>query len=143
MINKSGKASTEVSLLEFPRHLDPRGNLAVIEEMEGVPFKIKRVHWIYDVPGGGLREGHCYRDNHELIIALSGSFDVVVTTPGGTSTYSLNRSYKGLYLPPMTWRELVNFSTNSVALVLSSEPYSDEDYVIDYEEYRKYVENGI
>lgn len=119
----------EVRLKELPRHLDPRGNLSVLEEMRDVPFKIERVHWIYDVPGGGERWGHAYRTNAEMIIALSGSFDVTVTDKDGERDYNLNRSYKCLYIPPKTWRKLTNFSTNAVALVLSSQPYDENDYI--------------
>lgn len=117
-------------IIELPQHFDPRGNLAVIEECDSVPFKIERVHWIYDVPGGGLREGHAYRRNEEFIIALSGSFDVNLRTAEGMERYSLNRSYFGLYVPPMTWRELTNFSTNAVVLVLSSTKYDENDYIL-------------
>lgn len=119
----------EVRLIELPRHLDPRGNLAVAEELAQVPFKIERVHWIYDVPGGGERWGHAYRTNAELIVALSGSFDVAVENGGSPRTFTLNRSYIGLYVPPLTWRSLCNFSTNAVALVLSSQPYDENDYI--------------
>lgn len=122
-------------VIELPRYLDPRGNLAVIEELCDIPFKIERCHWIYDVPGGGGREGHAYHRNSELIVALSGSFDVLVTDADGTRSYTLNRTYLGLYLPPMTWRELTNFSTNAVVLVLSSTPYDESDYIIEKDNY--------
>lgn len=124
-------------IIEFPQFLDPRGNLAVIEEIDTIPFKIERVHWIYDVPGGGGREGHAYHRNRELIVALSGSFDVLVSDGNKSETFTLNRSYHGLYLPQMTWRELTNFSTNSVVLVLSSTPYDDDDYITDFNLYKK------
>jgi len=132
----------EFRLVELPRFLDQRGNLAVIEQFREIPFKIERCHWIYDVPGGGGREGHAYHENEELIIALSGSFDVVVRHSGGNETVTLNRSYVGLYLPRLTWRELTNFSTNAVVLVLSSKPYSDADYILDYDMYLKLRNNG-
>lgn len=122
-------------IIELPRFLDPRGNLAVIEECRTIPFKIERCHWIYDVPGGGGREGHAYHENEELIVALSGSFDVVTRLHDSAETVTLNRSYLGLYVPRMTWRELTNFSTNAVVLVLSSRPYSDSDYILDYQQY--------
>ncbi len=122
-----------VQLIELPRHLDPRGNLSVLEELREVPFKIERVHWIYDVPGGGERWGHAYRTNSEIIIALSGSFDVTVTEREGDTTYHLNRSYMCLLVPPMTWRKMSNFSTNAVALVLSSKPYDENDYIYEKE----------
>lgn len=122
-------------LIELQRHLDPRGNLAIIEEMEHVPFKIKRVHWIYDVPGGGERWGHAYRRNSEFIVAISGSFDVIVDSGDTRETFTLNRSYIGLSLPAGLWRKLDNFSTNAVAVVLSSEPYDESDYMEDFEQY--------
>ena len=127
--------STGPYLIELPRHLDPRGNLAVIEENRNIPFKIGRCHWIYDVPGGGDREGHAYKRNREFIIALSGSFDVVVNSGDKEETFTLNRSYIGLYLPPLTWRELTNFSTNAVAVIISSESYNEDDYILDMNEY--------
>lgn len=124
---------TTPRIIELPRFLDPRGNLAVIEECDAIPFAIERCHWIYDVPGGGGREGHAYRRNEEFIVALSGSFDVLYRTAEGEERVTLNRSYMGLYIPAMTWRELTNFSTNAVVLVLSSTPYDENDYIFDYE----------
>lgn len=118
-------------LIELTRHLDPRGNLAVIEECRDVPFAIERCHWIYDVPGGGEREGHAYRKNREFIVAVNGSFDVTVRVGGVSETFTLNRAYIGLYIPAGVWRELSNFSTNAVAVVLSSEPYDENDYIFD------------
>ncbi|MCB0495449.1 MAG: FdtA/QdtA family cupin domain-containing protein [Cyclobacteriaceae bacterium] len=121
---------TKPILLEFPKIKDPRGNLTFLQSPEQVPFAIERVFWTYDVPGGEQRGGHAYKTQMEIIIALSGSFDVVVTHRNGTSTkYHLNRSYYGLYLPPLTWRHMENFSTNSLSLHLSSQKYSAEDYV--------------
>ena len=128
---------SEPTIIELPQYLDPRGNLGVIEECQDIPFKIERCHWIYDVPGGGGREGHAYRDNEEFIVALSGSFDVVTNDGDEEKTFTLNRTYNGLYIPKMTWRELTNFSTNSVVLVLSSKPYDESDYIIDFDEYRR------
>lgn len=124
-------------IIELPQFFDPRGNLAVIEECADIPFAIERCHWIYDVPGGGGREGHAYRSNEEFIVALSGSFDVHVNDGSHEETFTLNRTYRGLYLPPMTWRELTNFSTNSVVLVLSSKPYDESDYITRFDEYLK------
>ena len=115
-------------IIELPKILDERGNLSFIEECNHVPFKIARVYWVYDVPGGQRRDGHAYRRNQELIGALSGSFDVQL---GSGEVYSLNRSYYGLYVPAGTWRELKNFSTNSLAMILASEPYNPDDYVYD------------
>lgn len=128
-------------LIELPRFLDPRGNLAVIEECDDIPFAIARCHWIYDVPGGGGREGHAYYRNREFIIALSGSFDVKVTDSKGEITYTLNRAYQGLYLPAMTWRELTNFSTNAVVVIVSSTPYDETDYILDKDVYLKLLSN--
>lgn len=125
----------KVRLIHLPQFLDPRGNLSVIEERGDIPFKIERCHWIYDVPGGGAREGHAYKCNREFVVALSGSFTVVVKDRKGTSRYTLARSYQGLYIPAMTWREFVDFSTNTVVLVLSSTQYDESDYILDYEEY--------
>lgn len=115
-------------IIELPKILDERGNLSFIEELHHIPFKIARVYWVYDVPGGCGRAGHSFRRNCELIVALSGSFDVELE-PG--NVVSLNRSYYGLYVPAGTRRELKNFSTNSLALILASEPYDAEDYVYD------------
>ena len=123
-------------IIELPRHLDPRGNLAVIEECKEIPFKIERCHWIYDAPGGGGREGHAYHRNREFIVALSGSFDVIVYDGESSMRYSLNRSYLGLYLPAGFWRELTNFSTNAVVLVLSSEKYDESDYILDLQQFK-------
>lgn len=123
-------------ILTFPKIEDPRGNLSFLQHPQQLPFEPRRVFWIYDVPGGEMRHGHAFRRQHELIIALSGSFDVVVSNPDGTEdVYRLARSYLGLYLPHMTWRRLDNFSTNSVALVISSELYSPDDYIEDFADY--------
>ena len=128
-------------LIQFPKITDPRGNLSVIEEMSHTPFIIKRVYWVYDVPGGETRGGHAYRENEEVIVALSGSFDVLLDDgKGGRQQISLNRSYYGLFVPKGTWRELTNFSTNSLALILSSTEYTTEDYIRDYEQFRKEVD---
>jgi oxalate decarboxylase/phosphoglucose isomerase-like protein (cupin superfamily) len=116
---------------------DPRGNLSFIQNGAAcLPFDIARAYWIYDVPGGRERHPHALRTTAELIVALSGSFDVVITTPGGEQKrFHMARSYYGLYLPPMTWRGLDNFSTNSVAMVLSSTTYDPADYIEDFHEY--------
>lgn len=119
-------------IISLFKHLDRRGNLSVIEEIKDVPFKIKRSYWIYDVPGGEVRGGHAYRDNQEFIIALSGSFDVVIDDGVKIDAYSLNRSYYGLYVPKGFWRQMRNFSTNSLALVLASTSYNPSDYIYDY-----------
>lgn len=127
----------EPKVLELARHFDPRGNLSVIEELKDIPFKIERTYWIYDVPGGEKRGGHAYKENQEFIVALSGSFDVVLDDGKEKQTFSLNRSYNGLYVPKGMWREMENFSTNSLALVLSSTKYDPDDYIRDYQEFLK------
>ena len=126
-------------IIELPKISDPRGNLSVIEEIKDIPFKIERTYWIYDVPGGESRGGHAYKENQELIVALSGSFDVVLDDGREKMVFSLNRSYNGLYVPKGMWREMENFSTNSLALVLSSTKYDQEDYIRDYDEFLKYA----
>lgn len=127
----------EVRLIELPKIGDRRGNLSVIEEKNHIPFKVERSFWIYDVPGGESRGGHAYRTTEEFIVALSGSFDVVLDDGKERKTFSLNRSYYGLYVPKMMWREMTNFSTNSVALVLSSTKYDAADYIRDFEQFKK------
>jgi len=130
--------TTTVQLINLPKLLDPRGNLSFIEEENHVPFKIERVYWIYDVPGGEVRGGHAFKEQQELIVALSGSFDVVVDDGLQKQKYSLNRSYVGLYIPAGLWRVMENFSTNSVAMVLSSTAYSEKDYIRSYDEFLKF-----
>jgi oxalate decarboxylase/phosphoglucose isomerase-like protein (cupin superfamily) len=126
-------------IIELPKIADPRGNLSVIEELKDIPFKIERTYWIYDVPGGECRGGHAYKENQEFIVALSGSFDVILDDGKEKMKYSLNRSYNGLYVPKGMWREMENFSTNSLALVLSSTKYDVDDYIRDYEEFLKFA----
>jgi hypothetical protein len=130
-------ASESCKIIDLPKIIDPRGNLTFIEGGRHVPFRIRRAFWIYDVPGGEMRGGHAYRRNRELIIAVSGSFEVEVDNGITTSRHLLNRSYFGLYLPPLHWRSLVNFSTSSLCLVLASEEYDEADYLRDHEEFRK------
>jgi uncharacterized RmlC-like cupin family protein len=113
----------------LPKIPDRRGNLTFIESDRHIPFSIQRVHWIYDVPGGESRGGHAYKENQEFIIALSGSFDVIINDGHEEKTFHLNRSYYGLYIPAMIWREMENFSTNSLALVISSTKYNVDDYI--------------
>lgn len=125
-----------IKLIQLPKFLDARGNLSFIEEFKHIPFKIERTYWIYDVPGGESRGGHAYKENQEFIVALSGSFDVILDDGHERRTYSLNRSYYGLYVPKGIWREMDNFSTNSLALVLSSTPYNPEDYIYDYQQFK-------
>lgn len=126
----------DCKIINLPKITDPRGNLSVIEQIKQIPFVIKRVHWIYDVPGGLDRGGHAYKETEEFIVALSGSFDVVVDDGENKKIYQLNRSYSGLYVPKGIWRTMTNFSTNSLALVLSSTEYDENDYVSDYKEYK-------
>lgn len=125
-------------IINLPKIEDPRGNLSIIEEDKNIPFKIERTYWIYDVPGGEKRGGHAFKEQREFIVALSGSFDVIVDNGKEQQTFSLNRSYYGLYLPAGFWRQMLNFSTNSLALVLSSTSFSEDDYIRDYEEYQNF-----
>lgn len=135
-----------VEIIDLPKILDKRGNLSIIEEFKDIPFKIKRSYWIYDVPGGEMRGGHAYKRNQEFIVALSGSFDVVLDDGECEKTFSLNRSYYGIYVPQGIWRKMQNFSTNALALVLSSTIYDPNDYILDYTEfihYKKDIYDGI
>ena len=125
------------NIIQLPKNLDRRRNLSVVEEITNIPFEIKRTYWIYDVPGGAVRGGHAYRNNEEFIVALSGSFDVVLDNGLSRTTYSLNRSYYGLYIPKGVWRQMVNFSTNSLALIFASIPFDPSDYVYDYEHFKE------
>lgn len=129
-------------IIQLPKISDPRGNLSVIEEFKDIPFKIERTYWIYDVPGGEQRGGHAYRENQEFIVAMSGSFDVVLDDGKEKQTFHLNRSYYGLFVPKGLWREMDNFSTNSLALVLSSTKYDVNDYIRDYEEFKRYKDEN-
>lgn len=129
-------------IIELARHFDPRGNLSVIEEFKDIPFKIERTYWIYDVPGGECRGGHAYKENKEFIVALSGSFDVVIDDGNEKNTFTLNRSYYGLYVPKGLWREMENFSTNSLALILSSTDYNANDYIRDYDVFVNLKKDG-
>ena len=124
-------------LIALPKILDKRGNLSFIESLQHIPFEIKRAHWIYDVPGGQTRGGHAYIETQEFIVAMSGSFDVILHESDGNKTISLNRSYYGLYVPAGTWRELCNFSSNSLALVLSSTYFDVADYIDNYNVYQR------
>ena len=133
--------------MEQPRKIklfkatDPRGNLSVIEELKDIPFKIERTYWIYDVPGGETRGGHAYKENQEFIVALSGSFDVVLDNGKEKKVFSLNRSYYGLFIPSGVWRVVENFSTNSLALVLASTRYDAGDYIRNYQDYLRFRGN--
>ena len=127
----------QAEIIQLPKIADPRGNLTFVEGSNHVPFDIKRVYWIYDVPGGETRGGHAFKEQDELIISLSGSFDVVVDNGSSIEKFSLNRSYYGLYVPAGMWRHMENFSTNSLALVLASTVFNSQDYIRNYDEFRK------
>lgn len=129
-------------ILELPKFLDARGNLSFAEQNNHIPFEIKRTYWIYDVPGGEDRGGHAFKENQEVVIALSGAFDVVVDDGVNKKTFTLNRSYYGLYIPKGLWRTMENFSTNSFALEFGSIHYNEHDYIRDYDEYLKMKRDG-
>ena len=131
----------DVKIIELPRFNDPRGNLSFVEQNNHIPFAIKRTYWIYDVPGGEQRGGHAYCNTQEFIIAISGSFDVVVDDGKNKKTFSLNRSYYGLYIPKGLWRSMENFSTNSLALEFADTKYDKKDYVVDYKQFKKMKAN--
>lgn len=129
----------KAQIIDLPKFLDQRGNLSFIEEFKHIPFKIEREYWIYDVPGGESRGGHAYKRNEEFIVALSGGVDITIDDGVESSIFTLNRSYYGLYVPKGCWREMKNFSTNSVVLVLGSTEYDPDDYMRDYDEFLKYI----
>lgn len=129
-------------IINLPKFLDARGNLSFVEQENHIPFAIKRTYWLYDVPGGESRGGHAYRGNQEFIVALSGSFDVLLDDGFEKKLFTLNRSYYGLYVPKGLWREMENFSTNSLALILSSTEYDATDYIRDYDEFLKLKNDG-
>jgi hypothetical protein len=132
--------NTSVELLHLPKVVDERGNLTFLQAPAQVPFDIQRVFWTYGVPGGETRGGHAYKTQQEIIIALSGSYDVVIRNADGTTErYHLNRSYYGLFVPQGTWRHMENFSTNALSLHLSSAAYSREDYIYDWEEFTRFT----
>lgn len=128
---------SDCKIIELPKILDPRGNLTIVEGTNHIPFKIERVYWIYDVPGGQRRGGHAYYELEEFIISLSGSFEVLLDDGQYRKNFLLNRSYYGLYVPKMIWRSLENFSTNSLCFILSSQKYNEEDYIRNYDEFKK------
>ena len=132
----------KVKILELPKILDHRGNLSFLESNNHVPFEIKRIYWIYDVPGGEIRGSHAFKKSCEFIIALSGSFDVILNDSKKEVKYSLNRSFYGLYVPNMLWRTLENFSTNALALAVSSISYDQNDYIRDFNDYKILNEYG-
>lgn len=132
----------DVKIIELPKYADPRGNLSFVEQLNHIPFEIKRTYWIYDVPGGEARGGHAFIKNEEFIVALSGAFDVIVDDGESKKTFTLNRSYYGLYVPAGLWREMENFSTNSLALALGSIYYDVNDYIRDYDNFLNLKRHG-
>ena len=132
----------DVRIIELPKYLDARGNLSFAEQNNHIPFEIRRTYWIYDVPGGEDRGGHAFRENQEVVIALSGAFYVEVDDGVNKKRFSLNRSYYGLYIPKGLWRTIENFSTNSFALEFGSVDYSADDYIRDYDEFLKLKKDG-
>lgn len=132
----------KIKLIELPKYEDARGNLSFVENYKQIPFEIKRTYWIYDVPGGEERGGHAFKETEEFIIALSGGFDVIVDDGASRTTYTLNRSYYGLYIPKGVWREISNISTNALALEFASTEYNPDDYVRDYDIYLRMKANG-
>ncbi len=132
----------DVKIIELPKFLDARGNLSFAENYKQIPFEIKRTYWIYDVPGGEDRGGHAFLENQEVVIALSGAFDVIVDDGVNKKIFRMDRSYYGLYIPQGLWRTMENFSTNSFALEFGSISYRKEDYIRDYEDFLKLKHNG-
>ncbi len=132
----------DIKLIQLPRFLDARGNLSFAEQNNHIPFEIKRTYWIYDVPGGENRGGHAFRENQEVVIALSGAFDVVVDDGTTRKKFSLNRSYYGLFIPKGLWRTFENFSTNAFALEFGSVGYSPDDYIRDYYDFLALKRDG-
>ena len=126
----------EYQLIDLPKILDSRGNLSFFENNVQIPFEIKRTYWIYDVPGGEKRGGHAFKQQNELIIALSGSFEVVLNDGFDEKRFMLNRSYKGLLVSKLLWRHMENFSTNALALIVSDQYYNEKDYIRDFEEFK-------
>lgn len=133
----------DCKLIELPKFLDARGNLSFAENLKQVPFEIKRTYWLYDVPGGISRGGHGEKENEELVIALSGSFEIYVDDGKESKTFTLNRSYYGLYIPKGLWREIKEFSTNALALEFGSIKYDVNDYIRDYSEFKEYAKSQI
>lgn len=132
----------DVKLIELPKFMDPRGNLSFVEQNNHIPFTIKRTYWIYDVPGGEDRGGHAFKATDEFIIAIAGAFDVTVDDGTQKKTFTLNRSYYGLYVPKGLWRTMDNFSTASLALEFADTKYDRSDYVMDYNKFQRMKANG-
>jgi hypothetical protein len=133
--------SQKPEIIQLPKYLDPRGNLSFIEDNKHIPFSIKRTYWIYDVPGGEIRGGHAYLELEEFVVAISGSFDIVLHDGERELRFNLNRSYYGLYIPKMYWRSMENFSTNSLALVIANNDYNEKDYIRDFDDFKS-LKNG-
>ncbi len=125
-----------IQKIDLPKIFDERGNLSFIEASKHIPFNIERVYWIYDVPGGEVRGSHAFKETHEFIVALSGSFDLVLHDGVREHKFSLNRSYYGIYIPKLTWRRLENFSTNSLALVIASKGFSVDEYIRNFDQFK-------
>ena len=128
----------DVKIIQLPKILDERGNLSFFENQNHIPFTIARTYWIYDVPGGEVRGGHAYQTVQEFIVALSGSFNVVLNDGKEEKTFTLNRSYFGLYVPNRIWRHMDNFSTNSLALIVADQPYDEKEYIRDFENFKNF-----
>ena len=131
----------DARIIELPKFLDVRGNLSFVEQFTHIPFEIRRVYWLYDVPGGKARGGHAEKNNEELIVALSGAFEIIIDDGKQSKTFVLNRSYYGLYIPKGLWREIKEFSTNALALEFGSIPFTADDYIRDYAEFKQYATN--
>ena len=142
MYQNNSMTVEDVRIIELPKFADPRGNLSFVEQLNHIPFEIKRTYWIYDVPGGESRGGHAFRHNEEFIVALSGSFEVLVDDGTQKKSFSLDRSYYGLYVPAGLWRVMENFSTNSLALEFGSMHYDEHDYIRDFNEFQSLKNNG-
>jgi dTDP-4-dehydrorhamnose 3,5-epimerase-like enzyme len=142
MLAEKTTALDDCRIVNFPKVTDYRGNLSFIEENNQIPFQIKRVYYLYDVPSGATRGGHAHKALHQVVIALSGSFDVILDDGISKRSFFLNRPHYGLYIPPKVWRELENFSSNSVALSLVSEVYDESDYIRNYDAFKSAVLNG-
>lgn len=128
----------DCSMLEIDKHHNEKGNISVVENDKTIPFSVKRVYYLYDIPGGEYRGGHAHKELQQFIVAASGSFDVIVDDGETRRTFTINRPYRGLLVVPGIWRELDNFSSGSVCLVLASTEYSEEDYIRDYSEFKEY-----
>ena len=131
-------SNNKPKIINLPKIEDPRGNLSFFENPNQIPFEIARTYWIYDVPGGETRGSHAFKEQQEFVVALSGSFDVVLHDGVKETKYALNRSYYGLYIPKLYWRKLENFSTNSLALIVSDRNFDKNDYIRDFQEFKNY-----